>query len=79
MQIRGVRSWKLKKFEIHGVLKKESRSTGCTNYQAGRHGYLSEVKIEISEQISDRINNSSARLAVIKKLGPNQQLAEDLI
>jgi hypothetical protein len=31
------RSWGVgssKKFEIHGVLKKESRSTGCTSHQA---------------------------------------------
>jgi hypothetical protein len=46
------RSWGVespKKFEIHGVLKKESRSTGRTSHQVNQHGYLAEVKIEISE------------------------------
>jgi hypothetical protein len=66
-------------FEIYGVLKKKPRSTGCTSYQTDRHGYLPEVKIEIPEQMSDWINNSSARSAVTEKLGPNQRLAEDLI
>jgi hypothetical protein len=74
---RGVES--SKDFEIRGVLKKEPRSTGRTSYQADRHGYLPEVKIEITEQIPDLINNSSARSAVTKKLGHNQWLAEDLI
>jgi hypothetical protein len=36
-------------FEIHDVLKKELRSNGRTRYQADRHGYLPEVKIEITE------------------------------
>jgi hypothetical protein len=55
------------------------RSTGRIGQQADRHGYLPEVKIEIPEQMPDRINNSSARSAIIKKLGLNQQLTEDLI
>jgi hypothetical protein len=38
-----------KKFEIRGVLKKESRFTGRTSHQADQHGYLPEVKVEISE------------------------------
>jgi hypothetical protein len=57
------RSWGVgssKNFEIHGVLKKESRSTGRTSHQADQHGYLPKVKIEIPEQMPDRINNSSA-------------------
>jgi hypothetical protein len=58
MRIRGVGS--SKHFEIHYVLKKESRSTGCTSHQANRHGHLPEVKLEILEQMSDRVNNSSA-------------------
>jgi hypothetical protein len=33
-----------KDFKIHGVLKKEPRSTGCSSYQVDRHGYLPEVK-----------------------------------
>jgi hypothetical protein len=37
----------LKDFEIHGVLEREPRSNGHTNYQANRHGYLPEVKIQI--------------------------------
>jgi hypothetical protein len=61
-RIRGVGSSNF--FEISGVLKKESRSTGCTSHQADRHGYLPEVKIEIPEQMLDRINNSSARSTV---------------
>jgi hypothetical protein len=59
---RGVGS--LNFFEIHAILKKEPRSTGRTNYQADRHGYLHEVKIEILEQMLDQINNNSARSAV---------------
>jgi hypothetical protein len=74
---RGVGSSKY--FEIHDALKKEPRSTGRTSFQSDRHGYLPEVKIEIPEQMPDRINNSSARSAVTEKLGPNQRLAEDLI
>jgi hypothetical protein len=53
-------SWRFKKFEIRGGLKKESRSTERTSHQADRHGYLSEVKIEIPEQMLDQSNNSSA-------------------
>jgi hypothetical protein len=44
-----------------------------------RHGYLSEVKIEIAEQMTDQINNSSVRSTVTEKLGLNQWLTEDLI
>jgi hypothetical protein len=76
------RSWgvgSLNFFEIRGILKKESRSTGRTSHQANQYGYLPEVKIEILEHMPDRINNNSARSVVIEKLGPNQQLAEDLI
>jgi hypothetical protein len=76
-RIRGVGS--SKKFEIHGVLKKESRSIGCTSHQTDRHGYLPKVNIEILEQMPDRINSRSARSAVTEKLGLNRQLAEDLI
>jgi hypothetical protein len=68
-----------KDFEIRDVLKKEPRSTGCTSYRADRLGYLPEVKIGIPEQMPNRTNNSSARSAVTKKLGPNQWLAGDLI
>jgi hypothetical protein len=68
-----------KKFEIIGVLKKESRSTRRTNHQANRHGYLPKVRIEITEHMPNWINNSSARSAVTEKLGLNQWLAEDLI
>jgi hypothetical protein len=67
-----------KKFEICGVLKKESRFTGRTSHQADQHGYLPEVKVKISEQMPDQIINSSARSAVTKKLGLNPLLAEDL-
>jgi hypothetical protein len=69
------RSWGVgssKNFEIRGILKKESRSTGCTSHQADRYGYLPEVKIEILEHMPDQINNNSARSVVTKKLGPNQ-------
>jgi hypothetical protein len=38
-----------KDFEIRGVLEKEPRSAGRTSYQANRHGYLPEVKIESLE------------------------------
>jgi hypothetical protein len=68
-----------KDFEICGVLEKEPRSIGRTSYQADRHGYLPEVKIESLEQMPDRVNNKSARSAGTKKSEPNQWLAEDLI
>jgi hypothetical protein len=38
-----------KDFEIHIILEKESRSARRTGYQADRHGYLPEVKIESPE------------------------------
>jgi hypothetical protein len=44
---RGVESSKV--FEIRDVLKKEPRSAGRASYQADRHGYLPEVKIESLE------------------------------
>jgi hypothetical protein len=80
MRIRGVGELEVKKkIEIHDVLKKEPRSTRCTSYQADQYGYLPDVKIKIPEQMPDRINNNSARSEVTEKLGPNQQLTEDLI
>jgi hypothetical protein len=68
-----------KHFEFHGIFKKESRSTGCTSHQANQHGNLPEVKLEISEQMPNRVNNSSAWSAVIEKLGFNQWMAEDVL
>jgi hypothetical protein len=64
-----------KDFEVRDVLEKEARSNGPTSYQADRHGYLPEVKIEILEQMFDRANNSSARSTVTENLGPNKRLA----
>jgi hypothetical protein len=61
-----------KGFEIRGVLEKEPRSAGRTSYQADRHGYLPKVKIESSAQMSDRVNNGSARSAGTKKSEPEQ-------
>jgi hypothetical protein len=75
-RIQGVRKFGSSKyFEVHGVLEKEPRSNGPSSYQADRHGYLSEVKIEILEQMPDHANNSNARSAVTNNLGPNQRLA----
>jgi hypothetical protein len=68
-----------KDFEIHDVLEKEPRSVGRTNYQADRHGYLSEVKIESPEQMPDRVINRSSRSEVTKKSKPNQRSAEDSV
>jgi hypothetical protein len=68
-----------KDFEICGVLKKEPRSAGCTSYQADRHGYLPEVKIESPEHMPDQVNNISAQSAGNKKSEPDQRSAEDLI
>jgi hypothetical protein len=80
MRIQGVVEFgSSKDFEIRCVLEKEPRSNGHTSYQADRHDYLPKVKIEISEQMSDRTNNSSARSVVTEKLGPNQRLIGDLI
>jgi hypothetical protein len=39
-----------KDFEICGILEKEPRPAGCTSYQADRHGYLPEVKIEVQNR-----------------------------
>jgi hypothetical protein len=82
-----IRTWirRVRKFgsskdiEVRGILKKESRSNEPASCQADRHGYLPELKIEIPEQMLDRANNSNARSAVTKNLGPNQLLAGDLI
>jgi hypothetical protein len=41
-----------KNFEIHGILEKEPRYVGRTSYQADRHGYLPEVKIEFQNRCS---------------------------
>jgi hypothetical protein len=68
-----------KDFEICGILEKEPRSTRHTNYQADRHGYLPEVKIESPEQMPDWVNNKSTRSAGTKKSEPEQRLVEDLI
>jgi hypothetical protein len=68
-----------KDFEIRGVLEKEPRSAGRTSYQADRHGYLPEVKIESPEQMPDRVNNRSAQSAGTKKSKSDQRSAEDLI
>jgi hypothetical protein len=70
--IQGVRKFGgSKDFVVRGVLEKEPRSNGPISYQADRHGYLPEVKIEISKQMPDHANNSSARSAVTENLGPN--------
>jgi hypothetical protein len=74
---RGVRI--LKDFEIYGVLKKEPRSARRTRYQADRHDYLPEVKIESREQMPDRVNNRSAQSAGTKKSEPDQWSAQELI
>jgi hypothetical protein len=66
---RGVES--LKDFEIHDVLKKESRSVGRTSYQVDRHSYLPEVKIESPEQMPDWVNNRSVRSTGTKKSEPD--------
>jgi hypothetical protein len=66
-------------WKFRGVFEKEPRSNGHTSYQVDRHGYLPEVKIEISEQMFNHTNNSSARSAIAEKLGSNQRLAGDLI
>jgi hypothetical protein len=68
-----------KGFEIRGVLEKEPNFIGRTSYQADRHGYLPEVKIESPEQMSDRVNNRSARSVGTKKSEPDQWLTEDPI
>jgi hypothetical protein len=76
MGIRGVGKFgSSKDFELCGVLKKEPRSNRPSSYQADRHGYLPEVKIEIPEQMPNHANNSSGRSAVTEILGPNQRLA----
>jgi hypothetical protein len=68
-----------KDFEIRGVFKKELRSARCTSYQADRNDYLPEVKIESSEQMSDRVNNRSIRSVGTKKSEPDQRSTEELI
>jgi hypothetical protein len=61
-----------KDFEICGNLEKEPRPAGRTSYQADRHAYLPEVKIESSAQMPDQVNNGSARSAGTKKSEPEQ-------
>jgi hypothetical protein len=61
-----------KDFKIRGVLEKEPRPVGRTSYQADRHGYLPEVKIESSAQMPDQVNNGSAQSAGTKKSEPKQ-------
>jgi hypothetical protein len=68
-----------KDFEICVILEKEPRSARRTSYQADRHGYLPEVKIESPEHMPDQVNNKSVRLVGTKKSEPDQRLAEDLI
>jgi hypothetical protein len=68
-----------KDFEIRGVLEKEPRSVGRTSYQADRHGYLHEVKIESLEHMLDWVNNRSTRSAGTKKSEPNQRSVEEPI
>jgi hypothetical protein len=55
-----------------GVLEKEPRPAERTSYQADRHDYLPDVKIESSAQMPDRVNNGSARLAGTKKSEPKR-------
>jgi hypothetical protein len=59
-----------KDFEIHGILEEELRSARRTSYQADRHDYLLEVKIECPEQMPDRVNNRSVRSVGTKKSNP---------
>jgi hypothetical protein len=61
-----------KDFEIHGILEKEPRLAERTSYQADRHSYLPEVKIESSAQMPNRVNNGSTRSAGTKKSEPKQ-------
>jgi hypothetical protein len=68
-RIRGVGS--SKDFEIYGILEKEPRSVKHTSYQADRHGYLPEVKIESSEQMPDRVNNRAPDQRVPRSQSPN--------
>jgi hypothetical protein len=55
-------SWKFKKNQNRGILKKESRFIGRTSHQADQHGCLPEVKVP--EQMPDWMINSGARSAV---------------
>jgi hypothetical protein len=64
---RGVRS--SKDFEIHGVLKKEPRSTRRTSYQVDRHCYLPKVKIESQNRCLIGLTTEATK----------QRMAEDLI
>jgi hypothetical protein len=59
-----------KGFEIRGILEKEPWPTGRTSYQADRHSYLPKIKIESSAQMSDWVNNGSARSAGTKMSEP---------
>jgi hypothetical protein len=68
-----------KDFEIRDILEKEPRSARCTSYQADQNGYLPELKIESPEQMTDRVNNSSARSAGTNKLELDQRPTEELI
>jgi hypothetical protein len=60
-----------KDFEIRGILKKELRPTGRTSYQADRHGYLPEVKIEIQHRCPIGLTTEAPDQQVPRSQSPN--------
>jgi hypothetical protein len=60
-----------KDFEIRGALEKEARPVGCTSYQADRHGYLPEVKIEVQNRCPIMLTMKVPSQQVPRSQGPN--------
>jgi hypothetical protein len=67
----------LKDFEVRDILKKELGSNGPNSYQVDRHGYLPEVKREISVQLPNCAIDDSARSAPTRDLEPDQRSTYD--
>jgi hypothetical protein len=58
-------------FDICGVLEKEPRPAGRTSYQADRHGYLPEVKIEVQNRCPIGLTTEAPDQHVPRSQGPN--------
>jgi hypothetical protein len=60
-----------KDFEICDILEKEPRPAGCTNYQADRHSYFPNVKIEVQNRCLIRLTTEVPDQQVPRSQGLN--------
>jgi hypothetical protein len=60
-----------KDFETCGIPEKEPRLAGRTSYQADRHGYLPEVKIEVQNKCPTGLTTEAPDQQVRRSQGPN--------